>query len=290
MNQSTSHTVGHLLVNTEKLLRDSRIPDPQIDSKWLLATSLACKPADLIMKREQHISPAELKLFQGYVARRLKREPLQYILGETEFWGLRMKVSPKVLVPRHETELLVEQAIKIVGTQPYRILDIGTGSGCIAIALAHALPQISMTATDICPDSIALARENALINKVTRQIEFIETDIYPPRNTPPFDMIVANPPYVSEGTWNSLQEEIRFYEPKGAIVSGPTGLEIIERILDEAWPYLKPGGPLIMEIGDDEREAVFSLIQKRPLWEDCIFKPDYQKIDRLVIVQRKQNG
>ncbi|MDO8644485.1 MAG: peptide chain release factor N(5)-glutamine methyltransferase [bacterium] len=282
-----TETSFSLLQRTTKLFEEKGVPNPRLDAELLLTDTLQVKQIDLRLNPQTPVSAEKQKEFQEKVLRRADREPLQYILGKTEFWGLPIKVTPDVLVPRPETELLVEEAIRTVGAAPTKILDIGTGSGCIAIALAKNLPKATITAIDISEKALEIARQNSDLNQVSKQIQFIQSDLF--ENLPPvkFDLIVANPPYVTEAYWNRLQDEILHHEPKIAIVSDASGLKIIRRILDEAWEYLVPGGALLMEIGDDQRESLETIIKEDPHWDLFEFRLDYHKIDRILSLVAK---
>lgn len=248
------------------------IPNPRLDAELLLAHVLQCPRIDLYTGYEKIVSEKDLATFKALIERRAKREPLQYMIGETEFWGLKIKVTPDVLIPRPETELLVEEALKNVGagfSRPGRenraptgiqILDIGTGSGCIAIALAKNLPDAKIVATDISREALAIARENAEVHGVADRIEFVLADIAPWRafqaEDRKFDLILSNPPYIPTAEFPELQPEVRDFEPRKALDGGPEGLEVIDRILDEAPAFLKPKGHLLLEIGEGQGEKL----------------------------------
>lgn len=229
------------------------IPNPRLDAELLLSRALRCQRIDLYTRHERKIPEKELKKFRELVERRAQREPLQYILGETEFWGLKIKLTPAVLIPRPETEVLVEEILKL---KPKEILEIGTGSGCIGIAIAKNLPGSRIMATDISPEALELARENAHAHGVGDRIEFVLADIAPWKRFEAtgtlFDLIVANPPYIPTGEFPNLQPEVRDFEPRRALDGGPDGLAFIRQILHEAPPFLKPSGLLLLEIGDHQ--------------------------------------
>ncbi len=235
------------------------IPNPRLDAELLLAHTLKCPRIDLYTNHEKRVSEKDLARFKELTLRRAKREPLQYIIGETEFWGLKFKVTPEVLIPRPETELLVEEALKSAPPVPW-ILDIGTGSGCVAVAFAKKLPEAHVVATDISREALAIARGNAEAHKIGHCIEFILADIAPWRTFQSegrtFDLIVSNPPYIPSGEFPTLQPEVRDFEPRKALNGGPDGLDLIRRILQETPSFLKPGGTLLLEIGENQGEAV----------------------------------
>jgi len=275
------------------------IPNPRLDAELLLAHVLKCKRVDLYVGFEKTVSEKHLSEFKTLIERRAKREPLQYIIGETEFWGLKIKVTPDVLIPRPETELLVEEALKF--PMAVEILDIGTGSGCIAIALAKHLPDSKIVATDISKEALEIAKENAEAHGVADRIEFVASDIASIlpgarlRPTPPnppsvrsdgmnpilahgkFDLIVSNPPYIPTSEFPDLQPEVRDFEPRKALDGGKAGLEVIGKILQEAPDFLKEGGRLLMEVGEGQAERI-----KKDF--PCEIRKDYNGVERLIIL------
>lgn len=240
------------------------IPNPRLDAELLLAHVLKCQRIDLYTRHDIPVPEKQRLGFKELIGRRLRREPLQYILGEAEFWGLKLKVTPAVLIPRPETELLVEQSLSILASASPRILEIGTGSGCIAIALAKELPGAKIIATDLSKEALEVARENATRNDVVNRIEFILADVAPWRRFETeglqFDLIVSNPPYIRTEEFPSLQPEVRDFEPRQALDGGSDGLSMIGRILEEAPPFLKTTGKLIFEIGESEAGPVAALV------------------------------
>lgn len=256
------------------------IPNPRLDAELLLAHVLKCQRVDLYTGFEKTVSEKHLAEFKALIERRARREPLQYIIGETEFWGLKIKVTPDVLIPRPETELLVEEALKVPAAVD--ILEIGTGSGCIAVALAKHLPQAKIVATDMSKEALSVAKENAEAHGVADRIEFVASDIAPwlffETQGREFDLIVSNPPYIDSLELDRLQPEVSQHEPRRALDGGKTGLEIIEKILREAPDFLKKGqGRLLMEVG--EGQAV-RLKKDFP----CEIRKDYSGIERLIIL------
>ncbi|MGC2639667.1 MAG: peptide chain release factor N(5)-glutamine methyltransferase [Acidobacteriaceae bacterium] len=240
------------------------------DRAWLLAHSEAELPAD---QRAQ---------FEAWIERRARHEPVQYILGEQEFYGLAMRLTPEVLIPRPETEHLVEAVLgKVSRNAPLRICDVGTGSGAIAVALAHQLPQAQVTAVDVSPAALEIARENAVRHGVVERVRFVVSDLLSAIAGERFDVVVSNPPYVAEG--ETLELQIRDYEPRGALFAGPTGLEIYERLIPQAWQVLVPGGWLLLEIGHGQQPALANLLRE---WDEVSFVADLQGISRVAIARR----
>ena len=251
--------------------------DPEKNSAWLIAHG--------------NNSTFVGNEFQTLINRRLSGEPIQYITGKTEFYGLPFRVSPAVLIPRPETEHLVEEVLKRAATfahpriPPLRILDIGTGSGCIAVALARHLPHAGITAIDISSEAISLARENAALNGVADRIRFLEGDLLAPVAGEQFEMIVSNPPYVPTADRSSLSVEVRDHEPALALFAGPDGLDIYRRLILAAYAALVPGGLLLLEIGFGQRVAVVALLAAAG-FESIEAFPDLQSIPRVVCALR----
>jgi release factor glutamine methyltransferase len=225
----------------------------------------------------------------GYAAlldRRQRGEPIQYITGEAEFYGLPFRVTPAVLIPRPETEHSVEKLIELCkGLEPPRVLDVGTGSGAIAVAIAHELPHSSVTATDISAEALAIARENAERNGVAARVRFLQGDLLAPLSGERFDVVASNPPYVSSEDRASLDVEVRDYEPETALFAGPDGLGIYRRLILQAAEVLVPGGHIVLEIGYDQRDAIAELLTAGG-FENIEFVPDLQGIARVAVGRR----
>ena len=237
----------------------------------------------LIAHRNSHVMPPARKEFEALVARRLAGVPMQYITGEAEFFGLPFAVASGVLIPRPETEHLVEEVIRLAAaiTEP-RIADIGTGSGAISVALAHSLPLARITATDLSPQALAIARQNAVRNSVEDRIEFFEGDLLAPLAGQSFYIIASNPPYVPLLDRDSLSIEVRDHEPHSALFAGDDGLSIYRRLIPEARKSLVPGGWLVMEIGYGQQPAIEQLMLTNG-WEEVHFIADYQGIPRVAV-------
>jgi release factor glutamine methyltransferase len=228
---------------------------------------------------------------KGLVERRVSREPLQYILGTQEFCGLEFNVNPAVLIPRPETELLVEYvAQRIPVGRQAAIVDACTGSGCIAVAIAQQRPCAQVIATDLSNPSLNVARLNATRHSVSERITWLEGDLLGPLANRELeggiDVIVSNPPYISEADWATLQPEVRLFEPRGALVAGPQGTELQERLLQEAGQYLSPGGALIMEIGTGQARAMRRFVDQIPGYRFYRLVYDAAGLERVVIVER----
>ncbi|MEK7794907.1 MAG: peptide chain release factor N(5)-glutamine methyltransferase [Candidatus Hydrogenedentota bacterium] len=226
---------------------------PRLDAEILLARALGISRAQLLARLKE---PGQASDFEAMISRRLSHEPIAYILGEWEFFGLPFFVEPPVLVPRPETEHLVEAALgAIQGLESARVLDIGTGTGCVAIAIACNAAEVSVMATDIREANLELARRNAERHGVTDRVEFRCGDLFGPVGADEkFDVIVSNPPYVAEAEYETLSPVILKHEDRVALVAGPTGLEFVERIIAGALAHLRPGGVIGIELGEGQYE------------------------------------
>ncbi len=214
-------------------------------------------------------------------------EPIQYITGEAEFYGLPFRVTPEVLIPRPETEHLVEKVIELAANYPEpRIVDIGTGSGIIAVTVAHHLPHALIAATDLSSSALAIARENAKRNGVAGRIRFLEGDLLAPVSEGQFEIVVSNPPYVPEADRGSLAVEVRDYEPALALFAGEDGLEVFRRLIPAAFAALTPGGFLVLEIGYGQEAAIRALLVDAG-FEGIEFYSDLQGIARVACGQRQ---
>ncbi|MBV8630658.1 MAG: peptide chain release factor N(5)-glutamine methyltransferase [Silvibacterium sp.] len=251
------------------------------DAELLLMYAIGCDRAYLLTHSETKLTSEQSALFQSWIERRAGNEPVQYIIGEQEFYGLKFRVTRDVLIPRPETEHLVEAALGLVQRKrKLRIADVGTGSGAIAVALAHGLPSSRLTALDISPAALAVAQSNAERHGVTERIEFVESDLLG-AVMGRFDLIVSNPPYVADG--ESLEPQVRDFEPKLALYAGRDGLAIYRRLIPQALEALKPGGWLLMEIGHGQRDTLLEMLSG---WCDVSFRNDLQGIPRVVCARK----
>lgn len=255
------------------------------DAELLLLHASGITRTQLLTHPEMPLTPSQLEHYFLAVERRAQSEPMQYITGVQEFFGLPFRVTRAVLIPRPETEHLVEAALTLAGRsrKPLRILDIGTGSGAIAVALAHALPEAAIVATDISPAALLVAQSNAERNEVASRISFLECDLLPD-DAALFDMICSNPPYIANT--EVLEPQVSAFEPHTALFAGPTGLEVYERLIPRAALALHPGGSLILEIGYGQRSSIESLFAASD-WENPQFTPDLQGIPRVGIARRR---
>jgi release factor glutamine methyltransferase len=252
------------------------------DAQLLLLRVLGRDRAWLFAHPDGVLSEAQARQFDEWIERRSRHEPVQYIVGETEFYGLTLKVTPDVLIPRPETEHLVEAVLRRLSPGSVaRIADVGTGSGAIAIALAHALPRAEVTGLDISVAALEVARQNAVRCEVNGRIRWLKSDLLAAVRGESFDAIVSNPPYVADA--EILEPQVRLYEPREALFAGPTGLEVYRRLIPEAGEALRPGGWLLLEIGQGQRDALRDLLAD---WDGVEFVDDVQGIPRVAIARR----
>jgi len=244
-------TVGRLLTWTTDWLTTKGSESARLDAEVLLAHVRGCQRILLYTAFDTPVSDAERARFRELVKRRGDGEPVAYLVGNREFFSLPFAVSPAVLVPRPETEGLVVRVIDLCKPLPAaRIIDVGTGSGAIAVTLAKHLPRARLVATDISPAALAVARENAARHGVAERIEFLECDLLSaPQAAGPWDVIVSNPPYVRDDEFDALPRDVRLHEPKAALVAGPTGVEVVAQLAADAVGALAAGGWLVVEIG-----------------------------------------
>ena len=265
--------------------------------------TLGCDRAYLYAHPERELTPDEMRRYDEALARRAAGTPAQYITGHQEFWGLDLIVSPAVLIPRPETEHVVEAVLELVSgielgqkqdqdqrprtgvSAPHevRIVDVGTGSGAIALALAHELPAAQIFATDISAEAIEVAGINAARHDLSSHIEFRQTDLL--EGLPPawFDFVISNPPYVGESEEDSVQMEVRKFEPRNAVFAGPTGLEVIARLIPQALIALRPGGWLVLEISGTIADRVQNLLSG---WREVTLRKDLQGIARVALARK----
>ncbi len=277
-------TIQELYEEGQALLRD--VPHPRLEAKLLVLKSTGISEEVLYSHSEKEVSKAQEKNFFRLIAKRKEGMPLAYVIQEKEFWSIPFKVLPGVLIPRPETEILVERVIALSSRRKERIVDIGTGAGIISVALAKELPQARIVATDISQAALRMARMNAALQEIS-SITFRQGSLFEPlkklRLQKKCDFIVTNPPYVSEREWESLQGDIRNYEPKEALVAGENGLEFIQELAQGASEYLGPGGYLCFEIGCGQKEKAVSLFIDG--WKVPLCFSDLSGIPRVIIVQ-----
>ena len=275
-------------------LTDEHVPSPRLNAETLLMFTLNCDRAHLYAHPERELTAEEQSRYDEALTQRSKGVPAQYITGHQEFWGLDLIVSPAVLIPRPETEHLIETVLPLARARKApRIADVGTGSGAIALALAKELPSAEIHATDNSPVALEIAEANAARLQLEfrsqnqhapeRRIFFHDTDLVTGLEAEAFDFVVSNPPYVGLSEEDEVQLEVRKFEPRSAVFAGATGLEVIEKLIPAAHAVLKPGGYLIMEISGTIVEGVRSLLSG---WEDITITNDLQAIPRIASARK----
>ena len=259
-----------------------------MNAELLIMFTLDCDRAYLYAHPERELTSDEIRRYDEAISRRITGVPAQYITGHQEFWGMDLIVSPAVLIPRPETEHLVETVLDLAkqtgvsAPHELQIVDVGTGSGAIAIALAKELPTAEIHVTDISLEALKVARANAALHGLATRIEFHQSDLLEGFSPASFDFVVSNPPYVGESEEESVQLEVRKFEPRKAVFAGPSGLEIIERLIPQAQTVLKPGGWLVFEISGTIADRVRALLSS---WSEVEIRNDLQGIARVAVAR-----
>jgi len=272
----------------ERLRSSSARGDARLDAETLLMHILGRDRAYLYAHPELELACHELTKYHEALTRRSSGEPLQYITGRQEFWGFDLRVTPAVLIPRPETEHAVETALELLrGIQSPHIVDVGTGSGCIALALASEMPEATIEAVDIAPEALDVASANAERLGFARRIRFAQSDLLEIflQSTAAFDLVVSNPPYVGKNEADKLQIEVRQHEPHAALFGGAEGLDIYRRLIPQAHQVLKTNGWLVMEIGYSQEQAIRDLLTE---WQDVHSVQDLQGIPRVMVARKRE--
>jgi release factor glutamine methyltransferase len=299
-------------------LRAAQIPSYTLAAELLLMHALERDRAWMYGHPEESLDPAAAEKFRALIARRAAGEPVQYLTGKQEFWGLEFEVTPAVLIPRPETEHVVEVALARLGEhgikihmdtgaprETLRVADVGTGSGCLAVALAWELPHAEVVATDISEPALEVARRNAARHGVAERVHFLQRDLLTglaqtdpsgavarhamaasTQNRPLFDLIVSNPPYIARNEAEQLQREVRDHEPHAALFGGPTGTEMYQRLIDQARDQLRDRGILVLELGHDSAERVRGMFDAQPAWTKVAITMDLAGIPRVLAAER----
>lgn len=269
-------------------LAASGSPSPRLDAEVLLMHVLRADRLSLMLHPERKLTGEEAASFAGKIGRRRRGEPVAYILGEKEFWSLTFKVNREVLIPRPETECLVEEVLKyyVRKSQGLAIIDIGTGSGAIGVVLAVEFPSARIFATDISPGALTVARQNAIAHGVEGRMDFLEGSLFGTASGP-FDIIVSNPPYIPDGIYPLLPVGVLDFEPRGALVAGSDGADFHREIIREGVRCLKPGGRIFLEIGEEQGGLVEGLLGDAGAYEEINIRKDYAGTDRVVIARKK---
>lgn len=270
-------------------LREHSIETPGLEAYLLLSQSEQLKDLSEIYSRGQkEIEPESLEKFHNLLERRLKREPAAYILGEKEFYSRSFKVNPSVLIPREETELLVDETANIIKQNSSEIvLEIGTGSGCVAVTLACICDDVRIVATDISNDAISLAKVNRNVHSQSNRVSFLRGDLLNSLKGSSFDIVVSNPPYIKEEDFLNLEPEVKDFEPSASLVGGEDGLYHIRKIISESRRVLKDGGACVLEIGYGQKEAVADIFNDYG-FKDISYSKDLNGIERVVKAKWKK--
>ena len=309
-------TIGRLIEWTRDFFAKKGVEPARLEAEILLAHALGLERIQLYMRYEEPVPEGPRATFRDLVRRRAAREPTRYLVGECEFMSLVMKVTPAVLIPRPETELLVEEVLRRRGVRrgrpaaasadaapgtlapglatdpaagPVSILDLCTGSGCVAVSAAVHLPTARVAATDLSAEALEVARTNAQAHGVADRVTFLQGDLYEAldaADAKPADFVLANPPYVAEREWADLEPEVRDHEPRQALLAGPDGTEVIARVVAGAAAYLVPGGTLLVEIGAGQGAAARELAGRTRGLADAEILKDYAGLDRVLAARR----
>jgi release factor glutamine methyltransferase len=283
-------TVLEAIQRSAEFLARKGVDSPRLQAELLLAHLLKLPRMRLYLNFERALESGEVNAFRELIRRRGQREPLQYIVGTTSFCGLEIAVNPHVLVPRPETELLAERGWQFLNQlrdeNGAAALDIGTGSGCLAIALAVKCPQAQFQAVERSPEALAVARQNAERHGVAERVQFLQGDGFagvPAGST--FELIISNPPYIAAAELETLQPEVSRHEPRLALDGGADGLDFFRRMAAEAGPFLKAGGRLMLEFGDGQGEALREIFERQKWIVEAFYK-DYTQRLRIVVAKR----
>ena len=270
-------------------LAEADVPSPQIDSEIILAHTLNISRSDLWTQNQRILCESEIKMVKNYMERRLNREPISHIIGHQEFWSLDFVVDENVLSPRPETELLIETALNCIYSPTSKILDLGTGSGAIAVTMAKENSECKVSAIDIDPKALNIAKENSERHGVINRIEFICADLRTSDWSGCFSLILSNPPYIKSEDIEKIMPEVRNYEPGKALDGGVTGLDFYRSIIPMAVDQLEENGFLILEIGHDQADEVAALLNNYLCYQNIKVIQDCSGYDRVIRAQKK-NG
>lgn len=292
MSPKTWQIKDLLKVSTD-FLREKGIENPRLNAELLLAHQLHLERIRLYLNFDQPLTEHEVSGYRSLIRRRVSREPLQYITGTQEFWSLDFSVDRSVLIPRPETEIVVEQALKLAremgpdGNRSLEFLDLGTGSGAISVALAREVPQAALCATDISETALSVARRNAVKHQVAERIRFLRGDLWEPflERKNRFDIVVSNPPYVRTSEFSTLSPEIRDNEPRLALDGGHDGMYYLKRIIEGAHGFLRPGGWIVLQTAPDQTEKALSIMDQTGSYGQMARIKDYSRSFRVVMAR-----
>ncbi len=283
--------ISQAIQKAAEILKNSEVPEPAREAKSILSLVLDKDKSFIIAHTEYELSTAEEVQFRDFIKRRANREPFQHIAGKQEFFGLDFIVTPDVLIPRPETELIVETGIEILkDLENSNFCEVGIGSGCIAVSILHEIKNAKAIGLDISAKALQIAGKNAEKNGVSGRLELMVSDIFEGLNkAEKFDLIVSNPPYVPLKDVPGLQIEVREFDPLIALTDGKNGLTIIEKIIKQSPEYLKPDGVLLLEIGFGQSERVSEMFDLK-IWQDVVYVSDLQNIPRMVKAQISESN
>jgi len=287
---SKAMTVHEILSESTKALESAEIPSARLDAEVLLAFYLKCNRLEFLKNPEMTLNEKQIAGYRELVTRRLRWEPIAYVTGRKAFWTFSLEVNKNVLIPRPDTEIIVEETLDIcrkVDAVEINILDIGTGSGAIALALAKEIDNAHVVATDISAAALALARQNARSLKLDDKMEFHQGDLFAPVEEV-FDIVVCNPPYIPEDEYKELPAGVKDYEPRIALLAGENGLEFYKKLVYQGPRYLKKNGWLLLEIGAKQNDTVRGLMEETGWYDSIVMRRDYAGLPRVVRARRKK--
>ncbi|WP_177503641.1 peptide chain release factor N(5)-glutamine methyltransferase [Anaerosinus sp.] len=286
--QSEIWTIGSILKWTEQYFNDKGVESSRLDAEVLLSRVLGKERIYLYVHFDQPLQQMELGRFREMIKQRVKRIPVAYILGEKEFMGMDFSVSPAVLIPRPDTEILVENVIeRLKKLGNVHIVDIGTGSGAIAVSILANCLNVSGVAVDISSEALAVAKSNAIRHGVDMRLEFVKSDVYDSLSAGQFDAIISNPPYIPDKDIAGLEPEVK-REPYGALAGGKDGLDFYRRLIQEGIKFLKPNGFMAFEVGIYQAEDVADIGRQTGAFNHFEIIKDYGNIDRVVIMKKQE--
>lgn len=286
-------TIGSLIPWAAQYLAKYQVAAPRLSGELLLTQVLGCTRVDLYLRHKQPLNPEELAAFKALILRRRAGEPLAYILGRREFYGLDLEVGAGVLVPRPETEHLVEEALaRLQDQERPRLLDLCTGSGAVALACLHGHSGLTAVGVDISPVALDFARRNGARLGLAERVTWLLGDLWEPLAAAGgfFEVVTANPPYVREDEWEGLPQEVKGFEPRQVLVAGPEGLDVIGKILQRARAFLRAGGWLFIELGQGQAPAALELARAVGIYESVGTVKDLAGIERVLCCQRGDWG
>jgi release factor glutamine methyltransferase len=284
--------VRDILNESTKTLEAADIPSARLDAEVLLSFCLGCDRLEFYKNPVMTISETQLTAFRNLIARRLQWEPVAYITGNKEFWSFTLEVNSSVLIPRPDTEIIVEEALNIYRnftSLPVRILDIGTGSGAIALALAREITGAKVVATDISIAALNLAQKNAATLGLKEKIDFRQGNLFEPVDGL-FDIIVSNPPYIAAKEYEELPVSVKAFEPREALFAGESGLEFYEKLIYQADGYLQKNGWLLLEIGAKQEAGIRGIIEGSGFYDRIEMRKDYAGLPRVIKARSKVSG